>query len=148
MTPYIVIRPQGVTNPPMPSETPMIKRIALADFVSNQVVMSDGRSIKLSQVTTEGEVLGFMARDCWANSLASIQTSGELWGFVGLIPGEPIYMANDGMIVQVKPTRYVVQSLGIALSENIILINIQPPIPEELFYASADYLEGGYSVES
>ena len=73
-------------------------------------------------------VIGFTPRSLVEGEVMELLTSGNLGGFIDLIPAKFIFLAANGTITQEPPTSGYLQVLGIALSSTKITIRIQTPI--------------------
>lgn len=85
-------------------------------------------------VTASGEyagikpAIGFTSQAVTVGLEAPIVTTGELNGFSGLTAGEPIYLAENGLITHIAPVTGLYQLLGYAKSSSTIIIQIQQPV--------------------
>lgn len=85
-------------------------------------------------VTASGEyagikpAIGFTSQAVIMGMEAPVMTTGELNGFSGLTAGEPIYLAENGLITHIAPIIGLYQLLGYAKSSSTIIIQIQQPV--------------------
>lgn len=74
---------------------------------------------KLIGLTTGATLIG---------ETTTIQSSGELDGFSGLVVNSKVYLQASGVLTTTLPTTGFIQQVGIAVTDTKILINIQPSL--------------------
>ncbi len=57
-----------------------------------------------------------------------VNPGGELTGYVGLTPNEPIYVGLNGVLTQLPPATGFIQQIGVALTATSLNVQIQPAI--------------------
>jgi hypothetical protein len=72
--------------------------------------------------------VGFTIQAVNIDESVAIMTSGELSGFSGLAPGEPIFLQPNGLYSHLAPMTGLSQVLGHAKSLTTIIIQIHSPI--------------------
>lgn len=94
----------------------------------NRAVLSSGYYADCTDTATIGRVIGITMTATTIGELMAVAYAGELNGFYGLTPNQPVYLSTNGTVTQTPPISGYIQKLGVAKNSGSILINIETPI--------------------
>jgi hypothetical protein len=117
--PVVAVGIQGPTGAFTPQTSSVLTSEALG---SQRAVTASGEYAGIKPA------IGFTSQAVSAGMEAPVMTTGELNGFSGLTAGEPIYLAENGLITHTAPISGLYQLLGYAKSSSTIIIQIQQPV--------------------
>ena len=106
---------------------------ASRDIGGHRVCISTELGVDYADNTTPdhiNRVVGISNNSAITGDLVTIISEGEISGLSGLSVGLSVYVSTNGEITQIVPTTGFIQKIGIAISSNSILINIQLPIQQ------------------
>lgn len=94
--------------------------VSLRDLVYLDLVSSETVKKALSN-TTVNHVIGFVAQKI-SDTRCRVLIAGTLGGFSGLLAGRSVFVGADGSLTQTRPESGYLQRVGVAVSENKILV--------------------------
>ena len=124
----------GYTGPQGPkgdAGTPNITLTAGADISGHTPVYCiDGVVFPVSydQIGHINRCIGITTGAALTGQDIIINPGGELTGYSGLTPNEPVYVGLNGVLTQTPPATGFIQQVGIALTTTSLNVQIQPAI--------------------
>lgn len=106
----------------------IITLIAPRSIGGHRVIIGNLDYADFLDLDTAGKVIGLTMNAADIGEPVNIRNSGELGGFSNLIINEPVYLGFIGGITQIKPIFGYCQQVGIAMSENKMIIKISEPV--------------------
>lgn len=118
----------GVQGPQGPAGANGFLMTAGANLGGNRVVTGAASYADNTDLSSIGLAIGVTQGAASLGDQVRLISSGELGGFFGLTPNQPVYLSVNGTVTQTLPTSGYLQKIGVALSDTKIFINLSDPI--------------------
>ena len=122
--------PRGEQGPPgFPGDSGYVLPIVNPIVAKKAVCVTHGYAEYASNNSIDTQAIGFSREDGSPGYEVFVTTSGQIdYETDVFIPGEQQYLGENGEIVNAPPTSGIVQKVGVALNEQILLISLSQPI--------------------
>ena len=112
----------GIQGPPGVVLPGMLSLVATTDIGGGRAINASGG------YAGETAAIGVTTQAVTTGGILNVMNLGELNGFSGLTPGNPIYLGLNGVITQTPVTTGIHQQLGVAKTSSTIIIQIQQSV--------------------
>ena len=122
--------PRGEQGPPgLPGDAGYVLPIISPIVANKAVCVTQGYAEYANNAALDTQAIGFSREDGSPGYEITVTTSGEIdFGTDVFVPGEQQYLGENGEVINAPPTSGIVQKVGVALNEQILLISLSQPI--------------------
>jgi hypothetical protein len=106
----------------------IITLTAGTDLGGNRVVTGAVEYADNTNLDTLTKAIGVTAGAAILGEPIHVISGGELEGFFGLTPNQPVYLSVNGTVTQTLPVTGYIQRIGVAVTSTKIIINLSEPL--------------------
>ena len=121
--------PRGEQGPPGFSDAGFLLPVFMPIAKNRALSVYNGDVIYADNTTFDTRTIGFSKDDVQAGREVQVITNGQI-DFLSdiFVPGLDVYLFINGGVTQVPPISGIVQKVGIAYNEHVLLVDIKQPI--------------------